>query len=424
MIVFIKADGTVINVTSSPFYQGSSLSGAFYLIAPYPNTHSASVRFTLADGRYTESYGMTSVSQLPIALGTIAENCTVWEIGAKTSEITAKAGEVTAQFTITHNGEIQTTSAVTFMVNLGVPSIPTANDVPTHSEWLDLLEIVNSLDQRIPNVFLKNFTVSTVVENGATCYKFTKDYSAGASANILVPVVTEQTSSIQSGLSTIDFTRSSWSSSNGKFTLTLNSGYGTNNFVAQIYIKNNNDYVLSADAVSISPSGVITVESNSRYAGRIVTTSNAVLLSGASGGGVDGTVITAAIDLYEGYDNTLIFRLLNEGFYEASPDNNSTYLVEFVVFASIQVDSGSSTHLEYKETGVLKDGVYTKANGYQKLTTYYLEVYGSYESISQASASVAMYGSSFEMYLDLFMPYADMFAYDDIKYTRASFIKL
>lgn len=424
MIVFIKSDGTVASVVSSPFYQGSSLSGAFHLVAPYPQNYSASVRFILADGRYTEFYPMTPVSELPNALSGLAENVTVYEIASKTGEITAKSGTVVAQFTITYNGEVQTTASVNFTVNVGVPSLPNEQTQPTDDEWLRLLEIVNSLDKRIPNVFLKDFTVSTVVENGATCYKFTKDYSAGASANILVPVITEQTSSIQSGLSTIDFTTNSWTSSNGKFTLSLNSGYGTNNFVAQIYRKVNDDYILSADAVTVINNGTIVVESNDRYAGRIVTTSNAVLLSGAGGGGVDGTVQTETINFYEGYDYDLVFRLLDYEFNGALPDIDSTYLVEFVVFASLQVDSGSSTHLEYKETGILKNGEYTKAQGYQKSTTYNLDFYGAYESISQASASVSMDASSFSIWLNLYMPNASMFAGDDVKYARASFIKL
>ncbi len=117
MIVFIKSDGTVASVVSSPFYQGSSLSGAFYLVAPYPQNYSASARFILADGRYTEYYPMTPVSELPNALSGLAENVTVYEIASKTGEITAKSGTVTAQFTITYNGEVQMTASVNFTVN-------------------------------------------------------------------------------------------------------------------------------------------------------------------------------------------------------------------------------------------------------------------------------------------------------------------
>ena len=276
MIVFIKSDGTVASVVSSPFYQGSSLSGSFYLVAPYPQNYSASARFVLADGRYTEYYPMTPVSELPNALSGLAENVTVYEIASKTGEITAKSGTVTAQFTITYNGEIQTTASVDFTVNVGVPSLPDEQTQPTDDEWLRLLELITQLSNKLPANGGMDFTVDIVTVNGAVYYRYIKTYANGTTAEIDVPVITDDGAVTQSGMTKVDIPISGWTGSSAPYTFTIESGIPDGMFVAELMEKTTNGYATRADSIEYNADGSMTIKSNSKYQGMLVFTNNAI----------------------------------------------------------------------------------------------------------------------------------------------------
>lgn len=276
MIVFIESDGTVASVVSSPFYQGSSLSGAFHLVAPYPQNYSASVRFILADGRYTEFYPMTPVSELPNALSGLAENVTVYEIASKTGEITAKSGTVTAQFTITYNGEVQMTASVNFTVNVGVPSLPSEQTQPTDDEWLRLLEVITQLSNKLPANGGMDFTVDIVTVNGAVYYRYTKTYANGTTAEIDVPVITDDGAVMQSGMTKVDIPRSAWEGSSAPYTFTIESGIPDGMFVAELMEKTTNGYATRADSIEYNADGSMTIKSNSKYQGMLVFTNNAI----------------------------------------------------------------------------------------------------------------------------------------------------
>ena len=276
MIVFIKSDGTVASVVSSPFYQGSSLSGAFHLVAPYPRNYSASVRFILADGRYTEYYPMTPVSELPNALSGLAENVTVYEIASKTGEITAKSGTVTAQFTIAYNGEVQTTASVNFTVNVGVPSLPNEQTQPTDDEWLRLLEVITQLSNKLPANGAMDFTVDIVTINGAVYYRYIKTYANGTTAEIDVPVITDDGAVMQSGMTKVDIPLSAWEGSSAPYTFTIESGIPDGMFVAELMEKTTNGYATRADSIDYNANGSISIKSNSKYQGMLVFTNNAI----------------------------------------------------------------------------------------------------------------------------------------------------
>lgn len=187
MIVFIQADGTAITVAPSPVYQGSSLSGSLYLVAPFPRTNAASVAFQLADGKYTESYPMTSIAELEGVTDKLGDEYSIWEWQTKNAFVTAKAGTVTAQFTVSYYGEIVATSAVNFTVQKGILPLPPTE--PTADQWQTLIDLYGDLAGRVTDLedaeqrkVLVDFTVNS--ETGAGI----KYYSDGTTANVQFPI--------------------------------------------------------------------------------------------------------------------------------------------------------------------------------------------------------------------------------------------
>ena len=64
MIIFSKANGEVIKTEPSPIYQGSSLKGSLYLVAPFPNSNGVTVQFQLPNGNVTKAYPMTPTGEI------------------------------------------------------------------------------------------------------------------------------------------------------------------------------------------------------------------------------------------------------------------------------------------------------------------------------------------------------------------------
>ena len=126
MIVFAKANGQIVSVDSSPVYQGSSLKGNLYLVAPFPITNEVYVGFELPNGMTTINQIMTATSSMGLPgfedkLGN-GLNVWVWEVNDET--VTSLPGTVKAQFTIKNleNQSYATITSVTeFTVLEGVP---------------------------------------------------------------------------------------------------------------------------------------------------------------------------------------------------------------------------------------------------------------------------------------------------------------
>lgn len=155
MIVFIQADGTAITVAPSPVYQGSSLSGSLYFVAPFPPANSVSVAFQLADGKNTERYPLTSIAELEGVTDKLGDEYSIWEWQMQNAFVTAKAGTVTAQFAVVYNGQTVTTTAVDFVVQKGV--IPLSPPKPTQDQWDTIIELYGNLSGRIAD--LEDFTL-------------------------------------------------------------------------------------------------------------------------------------------------------------------------------------------------------------------------------------------------------------------------
>lgn len=198
MIVFCSAEGTVTKVLPSPVYQGSSLSGGLYFVAPFPSSNTVTVAFQLANGDFTTDYLLSPITvndnELQGVFDKLGKNYSVWEWQADNGFVTAYAGEVTAQFKVVYakNGvaQMQTTASVVFTVQKGVEALPAAP--PSDKQWNDLLALYTQLTADLkalgaPSVEPlaatvplrdKNGNVKTnepQADNDATNKKFVKD---------------------------------------------------------------------------------------------------------------------------------------------------------------------------------------------------------------------------------------------------------
>lgn len=327
MIVFVKADGTAIDVVPSPVYQGSSLTGSLYFVGPFPNTDAVSVSFILANGDYTEEYGLTSVSELEGVTDKLGEEYGIWEWQTKNGMVTKYAGTVVAQFKVSYYGEIVATSSVNFTVQKGTAPLPPPE--PDPDQWQALLEMYSSLAGRVTDLENRNtakvlvdFTCKLSEDNGAAAYVYNKTYSDGSTAEIRVPAAGQGGGTVVSDFLTIlTFTEESWlNATGGGYELAFGpgqTGFNTDRFMALLsrtgtgtykagtdtVAAERNGYYSQADTTFTGSDGSLYLTSNEQYAGRLllfgaqVFSSNFVKSIAIAGGDlfvtyVDGTTET------------------------------------------------------------------------------------------------------------------------------------
>lgn len=289
MIVFTRADGSVITVTPTPVYQGSALNGTVYFVAPYPRTNAVSLAFKLPDGTYTENYGMTSVSDLPGVTDSLGAEYSVWLWPTSNADITKQAGVVIAQFSVyLPDGQLLTTSRTSFNVEAGVLPIPPPE--PTQDAWDQILQLINynaarisDLEDKIVNKTLADFTVDD--ETGAGV----KYYSDGSTATVQFPTGGSGTVVVRSEwLTILAFAEDSWAlQSDGSYALAFGStqtGFNDANFMAlmsrsgtetykagtDLTAAERNGFYTQTDAVFIGSDGSIYMTANAQYGGRLV----------------------------------------------------------------------------------------------------------------------------------------------------------
>lgn len=290
MIVYINTSGTAIAVQPSPVYQGSSLAGLLYLVAPFPTTNDVSVAFTLANGEATDVYPMTSVSALPDVLNALGDEYSVWQWQVEDARITAEAGTVTVQFAVSYNGQTVTTSSVNFTVQEGVLPLPPTT--PSADEWQTLIELYGNLSGRVTALenrqtakVLVDFTVNETTGEGV------KYYSDGTTATVQFPTGTSGGGGAASDLvNVMTFTTDSWVSAgeSGGYELAFGAqqtGFDNADFVAlldrsgtatyeagtETTPSQRTGYFSLSDSIFKGSDGSILLTANATYAGRIVT---------------------------------------------------------------------------------------------------------------------------------------------------------
>ena len=151
MIFFVANDGTIINSVPSPVYQGSVGANNIYLVAPFAQNLSVSIAFKLPNGVYTTRYPMTQVQELTgIINKETGQTYNGWQF-SKPNEIMQYFGTVTVQFFFysANGGAITATSATSFVVGKGVPSIlpPT----PSEDVYDAIMSQLSALSQQLNN---------------------------------------------------------------------------------------------------------------------------------------------------------------------------------------------------------------------------------------------------------------------------------
>lgn len=323
MIIFIKADGTAVNVVPSPVYQGSSLAGSLYLVAPFPPTNGVSVAFTLANGDYTTEYAMTSISELEGVTDKLGGEYSIWEWQTQNALVTQFAGTVTAQFKVSYNGQIVATSSVNFTVQRGVQPLPPSE--PSADEWQAMLELYGSLAGRVSILennaqrkVLVDFTVNS--ETGAG----TKYYSDGTTATVQFPTGGGETPVIKTDfLNVLEFTADSWvAESGGGYSLAFGpeqTGYTDNEYFVgleqagsetyeagtETTPSERTGYYTSADTVFKGSDGSLYITANAPYAGRLITIGG-VVFSGkiVSGVSYDEATYVLTVSYIDGTSKT------------------------------------------------------------------------------------------------------------------------
>lgn len=151
MIFFVANDGTVINSVPSPVYQGSAGTNDIYLIAPFAQNLSASVSFKLPNGVIRGPFNMSQPQELTgIINKQSGQTYNGWQFSMP-NEITQYFGTVTVQFFFypAQGGVITATSATSFVVGKGVPSIlPPA---PSEDVYDAVMSQLSALTQQLNN---------------------------------------------------------------------------------------------------------------------------------------------------------------------------------------------------------------------------------------------------------------------------------
>ncbi len=182
MQFFIDSQGTVVNLISSPVYQGSTNACELVLVAPLSASNVIETRFKLPNGIATEPYLMTLQPQPMLIDG---KTFNIWRV-LLDGTITEYMGSVTVQFVAyqsgynTNNGNTYnpialTSYSSTFNVGAGVtpamPSTPT-NDIYqrilTYLSQLNPQYNIMSVTYSAPNAEINTDTAISTIETEPT----------------------------------------------------------------------------------------------------------------------------------------------------------------------------------------------------------------------------------------------------------------
>ncbi len=286
MIVFIKADGTPLNVVTSPVYQGSQLNGSLYLVAPYSATNAVTVNFTLPNGDLTETYLLTPINAIEGVETEKLEGYSIWEWQANNKKITEYAGKVTAQLSVLYPDEqVQTTASVDFTVLRG--SIPLPPQEPTESQWDELIRLYGQIAGQLTKPLIVNVTfpedqIGTMIV----------EYSNGTFVSVPYPVSENEIVIRQENyIRVIEYTTAAWENVFGTYYLYVTPyqvGQNNNKFLLSVEGRvtdygtsagNENGYISNPYVIQIfkGDNGSVLVSASNAANGRVLIASTAIL---------------------------------------------------------------------------------------------------------------------------------------------------
>jgi hypothetical protein len=198
MIIFAKADGTVVDTKPTPFYQGSSLKGSIYLVAPFPNTNGVTIQFQLPNGNITKAYPMTPTGEVEgVMLDGYEVSAWTWDV--KNAMVTAIPGVVTATIKVIDTDDNVISIVSSFSIIKGTPNALDPS-TPSADEWQAIISALGSIGGKVTMPLMTNF------EYNPTTGESEKTYNNGMVQTQTFPAIN------QNGFVEYDsFTRSTFS---------------------------------------------------------------------------------------------------------------------------------------------------------------------------------------------------------------------
>ena len=143
MIFFFDNSGNSLKVVPEKVYQGSNKSNTIYFCMPTSVGQSVHAQFLLPTGEILAQQIMAAQGAI---IGVTYEDkaFNVWTLDI-TDNVTAWAGKVTVQFTVTLGDEITATASGEFIVTKGVPKklpVPTADQQATYEQIINTLSSI------------------------------------------------------------------------------------------------------------------------------------------------------------------------------------------------------------------------------------------------------------------------------------------
>ena len=206
MIIFAKADGTVINTQPTPIYQGSSLKGSVYLVAPFPNSNGVTIQFQLPNGNVTKAYPMTPTGEIE-GLKLDNKDLSIWVWDVANAMITAIPGTVMATIKVIDTNENVTSIISSFSVIKGTPSeLPSS--VPSPSEWNIIVSLYGEVASKVAYPLMTNFEYNPLTGESK------KTYNNGSIQEETFPAINQNGFVEYNSFTETDFKISSWTISN------------------------------------------------------------------------------------------------------------------------------------------------------------------------------------------------------------------
>lgn len=302
MIVFSNASGGILQSTPDRVFQGSSLSGTVFFVAPFDSNNAVTVAFELPNGKTTQEYLMTASAQkLEEVKDPRGNNYSVWEWLFSNKEVTQLIGQVKVQFkvymppTVPDNydpnntpvilSELLTTAMTSFDVEKGVVS--PVSEPPSENQWEQIITMLNYLQNRLLNKSLFDFTLDPNTGYG------TKTYTDNTTTTFQYLNATSEASG--SGSTIITFTESSWQLVNGVYEIAFGSeqtGFKNDKYFA--FVESSGTETYESEANETSPvqkdgfyqladtlfkgsDGSLLISANNAFAGRVIIAENGSL---------------------------------------------------------------------------------------------------------------------------------------------------
>lgn len=264
MIIFAKSDGTVIETKPTPFYQGSSLKGSIYLVAPFPNTNGVTIQFQLPNGNVTKAYPMTPTGEVEgVMLDGYEVSAWTWDV--KNAMVTAIPGTVTATIKVIDTDDNVTSIVSSFSVIKGTPNALDVSD-PSPTEWQAIISALGSIGGKVAKPLMTNFTYNIATGESE------KTYNNGMVQTENFPAVLPDTMTEYQSFTKTFFESSDWvASDRGDYSYMLVMPFSTyaDDFDIAVYSLFDSGYLKMNPFTTINQIGAsrVVLYSNETYSG-------------------------------------------------------------------------------------------------------------------------------------------------------------